>query len=1361
MTYDEYTLKVRARVRKFHKFELWLKKHKIAVIAVTVLLFVLAFAAVYFSGSFIRGLKDRKMTYGDAEGDKALAFLSGVNVSYTDNGEETEGFPFLAGEYDVSAKTVNLLGVTRQSDAHYSIAKRRAAIILHDFTVEYGAEPENVGFSSEGLAEGDTAYITQIKFDKTAKQSDAYISGIVIKNKDGKDVTASYELTLNGATATVTKRKITVVTGSAGKKWDKEPLICHEYKIESGSLADGEVIYVNFTSSLDMPGIETNKAEVKIFDGGKDVTDRYAVTLKYGTLYIQRRIIKIETGSAEKEYDKEPLFCTDYKITESELMDGHRIVITDYPTIINVGKIKNNVAFKVENESDGEDMKLYYDITVTAGTLTVKARELVIRTKSYEFEYDSTVHYPVDEIEIISGELYEGDTLTAGKSSGYLSAGEYNSKCSLTFGDAVPADSYAVTFDYGRVTVRKKPISLVYRIYGDPSRSPTHFTAVGTASDTYYLGAYDNFAATSVNIKIPVTVDYDDFEDYIRSNIKIINSTTGYNPSDETKSYEISLELKYDENELDEFKATVTEPDKDPEHNTGTSVVTEPYETETETTKEVEKTPEEIYGENGIGSAGIGGGINNSPSPYSDLPSDTPKQNKEPLGTVKSYLPGAVYLRLRSFGDYTGTGWAEPAVYNTGWGESPLDYTLNALEKNGYMTMNDISVRYSVKDGLAPVPYYAAYEYDTSFTLTDVAVPRKNTDGDAYFFYGQIPIINVNIISTLKGNAAYEMEYRDFVYDHYLSLPEQTKDAILKIIEEAGLDRSSPTVLSDVAEYVRHAAQYSGSFARIPDGEDRVIYFLTESKEGICGHFASAATVIYRALGIPARYTVGYYVVCDGGFEETAFYTKDAHAWVEIYIDDVGWVPVDATGSSVSESGRGSELQPPDTKSEIFYNKLRFKMKDASKSFDGEPLYSTEAEILGGGNLKEGHRIEAKTLGITYCGTLQTRSTEFHVYDESGADVTGQYQITERAAATLYVTPMNVLTPDITLYVGQTIKVPDYAEITDPTVALLIGEDKIDFEFVTDQTLFVDGKELSGIAATVSNTYHRDFDLGYDEYQPGGPWSQYDDLGNDIRIIQNITVLPFENVRIKDGEPDLSNTEDRITGENGQIYNYIVLRSTDAEKPFDGTYLISDEYEILSGTLPPGYTVKYESSAALLYVGEVKNLFSYLCVLDDKGMDVTSDYIIDFYPGTLRVLSGEYITTDPVVTVEVNGEYDLNGLVWVEDMSNLPVTYESTGEGGIVRVQNKSVIGIEPGKTHITSYLNGVDLNGDGINEYLPAKRQLTVNVSAGKETDNTFIYIILIVTIAVAVAAVTFLMINTSNAKKKNGTDFVISDHK
>ena len=71
--------------------------------------------------------------------------------------------------------------------------------------------------------------------------------------------------------------------------------------------------------------------------------------------------------------------------------------------------------------------------------------------------------------------------------------------------------------------------------------------------------------------------------------------------------------------------------------------------------------------------------------------------------------------------------------------------------------------------------------------------------------------------------------------------------------------------------------------------------FLFEHRIGFCGHYASAASYLFRAAGIPARVVGGYQ---GGSWQGAGDYLqvlqKDAHAWVE-YLDQGRWQRFDAT----------------------------------------------------------------------------------------------------------------------------------------------------------------------------------------------------------------------------------------------------------------------------------------------------------------------------------------------------------------------------------------------------------------------------------------------------------------------------------
>ncbi len=81
-----------------------------------------------------------------------------------------------------------------------------------------------------------------------------------------------------------------------------------------------------------------------------------------------------------------------------------------------------------------------------------------------------------------------------------------------------------------------------------------------------------------------------------------------------------------------------------------------------------------------------------------------------------------------------------------------------------------------------------------------------------------------------------------------------------------------------------------------PEHADMVDHFLFESKRGYCEHFASAFVVLARAAGIPARLVAGFAPgvlnPLTGGYEIRA---RDGHAWAEVLVSGIGWVPIEAT----------------------------------------------------------------------------------------------------------------------------------------------------------------------------------------------------------------------------------------------------------------------------------------------------------------------------------------------------------------------------------------------------------------------------------------------------------------------------------
>ena len=165
----------------------------------------------------------------------------------------------------------------------------------------------------------------------------------------------------------------------------------------------------------------------------------------------------------------------------------------------------------------------------------------------------------------------------------------------------------------------------------------------------------------------------------------------------------------------------------------------------------------------------------------------------------------------------------------------------------------------------------------------------------------------------------------------YKQVDTSTAVGLRRIAFDAGIDPDADRaeIVEMVAEYISSAASYTLNPYITPEGEDFALYFLEHSKRGYCIHFATAATLMLRALDIPARFTSGFVVtIPQGSANRTVLVTdRHAHAWVEVFYDDVGWIPLEVTpaasgtgfgtggapfiGTTLPEAQPGIESSPP------------------------------------------------------------------------------------------------------------------------------------------------------------------------------------------------------------------------------------------------------------------------------------------------------------------------------------------------------------------------------------------------------------------------------------------------------------------
>ena len=205
---------------------------------------------------------------------------------------------------------------------------------------------------------------------------------------------------------------------------------------------------------------------------------------------------------------------------------------------------------------------------------------------------------------------------------------------------------------------------------------------------------------------------------------------------------------------------------------------------------------------------------------------------------------------------------------------------------------------------------------------------------------------------------------------------------MLKIIEAQGFSASDPDIINKVAKYIQQSATYNLNYnTAIDRAENPVIAFLTEG-EGVCRHYAKAATLLFRSMGIPARYTQGFVGDVKNG-ETVSITDETAHAWVEVYVADIGWVRVEVTGSSAGDED--------DEDSSV----IIIKPQDYAKDYDGKPLVaanSIEATSAFWKLISKGYTYDVTVSGsITQPGRAESVIEKFVLYDPQGNDVTDQF----------------------------------------------------------------------------------------------------------------------------------------------------------------------------------------------------------------------------------------------------------------------------------------------------------------------------------------------------------------------------------
>lgn len=327
-----------------------------------------------------------------------------------------------------------------------------------------------------------------------------------------------------------------------------------------------------------------------------------------------------------------------------------------------------------------------------------------------------------------------------------------------------------------------------------------------------------------------------------------------------------------------------------------------------------------------------------------------------------------IYLRGDIGIDFDGTGWTTPVETTSDWLNSGISesyrpaeiHILKALvdvlgvDEYNVTEESDIQIEYLIETDVVFLPSYTndfSFYNNENFDVFGDFVVRVSDNAGNYVSSVQCTAVShdftsekyyssdvVKMIEALyKDNNISPDElyfsvlgddtiigaddsvlksYSEYVNNTYLTVPSYLESYLEDFIEEngiQGMEKDSAHSRYCVAQEINDllSENYTYSLSGENQGEYALVQFLNESKSGHCSLYASAMTLLLRELDIPARYCTGFSIYpskINGNTVELK--ERNLHAWVEVYIDELGWVTFDPTAAAVSENIIYGESEP-------------------------------------------------------------------------------------------------------------------------------------------------------------------------------------------------------------------------------------------------------------------------------------------------------------------------------------------------------------------------------------------------------------------------------------------------------------------
>jgi hypothetical protein len=276
---------------------------------------------------------------------------------------------------------------------------------------------------------------------------------------------------------------------------------------------------------------------------------------------------------------------------------------------------------------------------------------------------------------------------------------------------------------------------------------------------------------------------------------------------------------------------------------------------------------------------------------------------------------GKNYWKVETKDVYTGKGWIPSGSTSVTFNEGdlipiyPIPNSVETIKEYATVYFDYSSLSFLLYpagvqriQGVVPeVPEADPYRFKMD-TNTDKIISRR---GDIFRYTVEFDIPKYKASDLTKTTEYDPSVMNSEFYQRYTSLPAGLPPRIKQLTEQitSGAENWFDKAKAVERYFGGNGYTYDQKNVAYPaEKQDYVDQFLFETKRGYCDNFSTAMAVMLRTIGIPTRWVKGYtggdidqHSNDDSSLQEYVVTNKNAHAWVEVFFPNQGWVPFEPT----------------------------------------------------------------------------------------------------------------------------------------------------------------------------------------------------------------------------------------------------------------------------------------------------------------------------------------------------------------------------------------------------------------------------------------------------------------------------------